>query len=171
MTIAEWQATTKRVANGAINNQPLHKEEEDLVTAAPEGEAGGAEPRRPAGGPPGGGTGEDCLAMTSLACRTMPVASKSKTTTMVALTIAGWQATTTRAADGAINNQPLREEEEDHTSWLTPAFLVTPKMTTRKIWKVYCLFYILSVFSSSHPPILHPLSFFILSIHNNIISS
>jgi hypothetical protein len=40
-----------------------------------------------------------------------------------------------------------------------------------KIWKVYCLFYILSVFSSSHPPILHPLSFFILSIHNNIISS
>ena len=41
----------------------------------------------------------------------------------------------------------------------------------KKNCKVYRLFYILSVFSSSHPPILHPLSFFILSIHNNIISS
>ena len=38
----------------------------------------------------------------------------------------------------------------------------------KKNWKVYRLFYILSVFSSSHSPILRPLIFRILSIHNNI---
>jgi hypothetical protein len=42
--------------------------------------------------------------------------------------------------------KPLREEEEDLTSWLTPAFLVLPKTKTRKKWKVYRLFCILSVF-------------------------
>jgi hypothetical protein len=46
--------------------------------------------------------------------------------------------------------KPLREEEEDLMSWLTPAFLVLPKTQTRKNWKVYHLFCILSVFSSSH---------------------
>ena len=49
LAIAGWQATTKRVADGAINNQPLQEEEEDLAMAAA--------PRRPAGGPPGGDRG------------------------------------------------------------------------------------------------------------------
>ena len=89
-----------------------------------------------------------------------------------ALTIVGWQATKKRAAYGAINNQPLCKEEEDCTSQLTPAFLVLPKMKTRK--KLGSLL-----------PILHPLSVFIFSpayfassqffhpltniIHNNIV--
>ncbi len=57
------------------------------------------------------------------------------------------------SAHGRRNQQPtkpLREEEEDLMSWLTPAFLVLPKMKTIKNWKVYGLFSILSVFSSSH---------------------
>ena len=67
-----------------------------------------------------------------------------------ALMIAGWQATTKRVANDTINNQLLHEEEADHTSWLTPAFLVISKMTTR-------------IFLESLSPILHPLSFFIFS--------
>jgi hypothetical protein len=76
----------------------------------------------------------------------------------VALMIAGRQATTTRAADCAITNQPLRKEEDDRSP-----FLVVPKTTTRKKsgkFIVYFtpsqffhlltrLFCILSVFSSS----------------------
>jgi hypothetical protein len=154
LAIAGWQATTKRVADGAINNQPLHEEEEDLATAATEGEAGGGGATATFWGATRGGTGGrcrgDCLAMTSLACTTTPVASKLKTMTTVAVTIAGQQAMTMRAADGAINNQLLHEEEADHTSWLTPAFLVISKMTTR-------------IFLESLSPILHPLSFFIFS--------
>ncbi len=57
------------------------------------------------------------------------------------------------SARGRHNQQPtksLHEEEEDLSSWLTPAFLVLPKTKTRKNWKVYQLFCILSVFSLSH---------------------
>ena len=64
--------------------------------------------------------------------------------------IARRQATTKRAADSAINNQPLHEEEEDLTSWLTPAFLAVPKRKTRnKLGSLLPILYPLS-FSWSH---------------------
>jgi hypothetical protein len=88
--------------------------------------------------------------------------------TAAALIIAGWQATTMRAADGAITTQPLHKLEEDHSSWLTSAFLVLPKMKTGK--KLGSLPPITSS-QFFHPlalPILHPLSFFIFS-QNNIV--
>ncbi len=49
------------------------------------------------------------------------------------------------------NQQPtMRKEEEDLTSWLTPAFLSYQKQRQEKNWNVYRLFCILSVFSLSH---------------------
>jgi hypothetical protein len=57
------------------------------------------------------------------------------------------------SACGRRNQQPtkpLREEEEDLMSWLTPAFWSYQKQSQEKNWKVYRLFCILSVFSSSH---------------------
>ena len=75
---------------------------------------------------------------------------------VAALTIAGRQVMTKRAVDGAINNPPFCKEEEDLTSWLTPAFLVLPKTKTRKKLE-------------SVPPIFHPLSFFIYSQNTTLL--
>ena len=141
--------------------------------AAAEAEGGGGATATSWGGAGGGNRGLQSRGLFDddlLSLYDNPAASKSKTTMtrmgtamattvtsitasmmVTALTIAGWQATTKRAADSAINNQPLRKEEEDCcTSWLTPAFLVLAKTKTGK--KL-----------GSLPPIFHSLSFFILS--------